>query len=78
MQAQVKKRLLADLLANKKAITPQLRFLKATDIGEKKRAKKREKERKPRNDQAGEELSRKWIKFNKKTELGGKKLQILG
>ena len=57
-QAQVEKRWLVDLLANKKAVAPLLRFLKATDVGgrEKAREREKEKEREWRNNQAGEEL----------------------
>ena len=55
-QAQVERRWLANLLANKKAVAPVLRFLKATHVGGKKGAREREKEWERRNDQAAEEL----------------------
>ena len=42
-QARVKKRWLANLLANKKAVTLLLRFLKATNVGGRKKARKQEK-----------------------------------
>lgn len=49
-QAQAERRWLAGLLANEKAVTPLLGFLKATEVG----AREAEWERK--NDQAGEDL----------------------
>ena len=49
-QAQVERRWLASLLANEKAVTPLLRFLKTTEVGA------REAEWGRINDQAGENL----------------------
>lgn len=77
-QAQVEKRLLADLLANKKAVVSQLRFLKGIDIGRREEAREQEKEWEQRNNQAREELLGEWIKFDKKVELGWKKSQTSG
>ena len=55
-QAQAKKRWLAGLLANEKAVAPLLRFLKATDVGGREWARERELEWERKNDQAGEDL----------------------
>ncbi len=41
-QAQAERRWLAGLLANEKAVTPLLRFLKATDVGAREGARERE------------------------------------
>lgn len=54
-----------------------LKFLKVTDIEGKKGAKKQEKKWKWRNDKMEEKLLGEWIKVNKKTELKGKKSQML-
>lgn len=40
-QAQAEKRWLAGFLANKRAVVPLLNFLKATEVGERERAKEK-------------------------------------
>ena len=55
-QAQVERKWLAGLLANEKAATPLLGFLRATDVGAREGAREREAEWEWRNDQAGEDL----------------------
>lgn len=55
-QAQEKRRWLAGRLADEKAMTPLLRFLKATEVGAREGAKEREAEWVWKNDQAGEDL----------------------
>jgi len=55
-QAQAERRWLAGLLANERAVTPLLEFLKATEVGAKEGAREKELEWKRKNDQAGEEL----------------------
>ena len=55
-QAQGGRRWLASLLGNKKAVGPLLRFLKATGVEGRERARERELEWERKNDQAGEEL----------------------
>ena len=55
-QARPERKWLADLLANEKAVTPLLGFLKATDVGAREGARERETEWERINDQAGEDL----------------------
>ena len=55
-QTQVERRWLAGLLANEKAVTPLLRFLKATEVGAREGARERETEWGRINDHAGEDL----------------------
>ena len=55
-QAQVERRWLAGLLANEKAVTPLLRFLKATEVGAREGAREREAEWGRINDQADVDL----------------------
>ena len=55
-QAQAERRWLAGLLANEKAVTPLLRFLKTTEVGAREGAREREAEWGQINDQAGEYL----------------------
>ena len=59
-QAQAERKWLAGLLANEKAVTSLLRFLKATDVeareGARKGVREREAEWERRNDQADEDL----------------------
>lgn len=55
-QPQVEKKWLAALLANKKAVVLLLKFLKTTEVGRRKRAKKREIEWKQRSDWIDENL----------------------
>lgn len=55
-QAQAKRRWLANLLVNKKAVVPLLSFLKATDIEGGESTKKKMLEWEQRNNQASEDL----------------------
>ena len=55
-QAQAERRWLAGLLANEKAVTSLLRFLKAAEVGAREGAREREAEWERKNDQAGEDL----------------------
>ena len=57
-QGWTKKKGLARLLANERALGPFLEYLKSTEVGEKEGGKEREFEQEQRNDQAGEELLR--------------------
>ncbi len=58
MATKAEKSLLANLLANKKAIAPLLRFLRTIDVRGRKRAGARELEWEPKNDQASKALLR--------------------
>ena len=55
-QVQAKERWLADLLANKKAAAPLLKFLVETEIGVREGVRERETEWALKNDQVGEDL----------------------
>ena len=55
-QAQAERKWLAELLANERATKPLLRFLQATEIGEREGARERELEWEKKDDQAGEDL----------------------
>ncbi len=55
-QAQAERRWLADLLANERAVSPLLGFLKATEVGAREGAREKDLEWERKNDQAGEEL----------------------
>ena len=55
-QAQAKRRWLADLLANKKAVAPLLEFLKVIGVGKREKAREKELKQGQKNDQAGEDL----------------------
>ena len=55
-QDRTERKGLAELLANEKAMSPLLRFLKSTEVGGRAGAKERELEWERRNYQAGEEL----------------------
>ncbi len=56
LQTQGERWWLADLLKNKKAVAPLLRFLKTTDVGGREGAREKEREEEQKNDQAGEDL----------------------
>ena len=58
-QAQAERTWLAELLANKRATKPLLRFLQTTEVGGKEGARERELEWGKKNNQAGEDLA--WI-----------------
>ena len=55
-QPRAERKWLAGVLANKKAITPLLRFLKTTEVGRREGARESEIEWEQRNDRAGEDL----------------------
>ena len=55
-QAQAERKWLAELLANERATKPLLRFLQATETGEREGARERELEWEKKDDQAGEDL----------------------
>lgn len=56
MASQAERRWPAGLLANKNAVAPLLKYLKATEIGGRKGARERELECEWEIDQAGEDL----------------------
>ena len=55
-QAPVEKKWLAGRLANEKAVTPLLEYLKAIEIGAREGAREKKREWERKNNQAGEEL----------------------
>ena len=56
MASSGRKKMLASLLENEKAVAPLLIFLKATDVGGREGARERELKWERKNDQAGEDL----------------------
>ena len=55
-QALAKRRWLASLLANKRAVMPLVKYLKATEVGARKKAREKEREWKKKNNQIGKKL----------------------
>ena len=55
-QGQAERTWMASLLGNEKAIITLIKFLKATEVGARERAREREAEWERKNDRAGEDL----------------------